>query len=462
MNEEKIYKIDIDSIKKSFNFKLDGGLTHRPGVNLKLLPYTANDKDVVTDFSGVVGEFSRYICDKELENEFDAKSFIDNIGEEIEEYEGENSKEILNDIIENMFINDGNLINFDIKTLNYIYSSKGDGKIAKFLYSIFFSEELKTTIKKYYDKETKNVLYKLVLSVLPELKEKKARDEKYKCYIPFIKGLFKKDFEFLIKNEELYKNSLKRLLEYYYMFYVSQLAMKLSKFEKADLSKPESLYFTLSWERTSKNRTAYKFGWDKLKNDVSCLFSHAITLELLNHNGIEKQLGYNELFEIFSNMDEEVVKSELSELFDIYTNQITDKPWNQFKGSQRESGNAGFDQVYRIFDAVEHQFVKTSRTGAYTKYQKRFVDFVQLKFAKRRGALGYNLNITEEDIILMTKICINDNHKLKLNVLFQEFEKRGMFFDRDSRNKIIMLYEKLNLLEKKSDSGDAQYVKSVL
>ena len=62
----------------------------------------------------------------------------------------------------------------------------------------------------------------------------------------------------------------------------------------------------------------------------------------------------------------------------------------------------------------------------------------------------------------MTKICINDNNKLKLSVLFDEFEKRGIFFDRDSKIKIVQLYEKLNLLEKKSDSGDAQYVRSVL
>ena len=88
--------------------------------------------------------------------------------------------------------------------------------------------------------------------------------------------------------------------------------------------------------------------------------------------------------------------------------------------------------------------------------------FVQKNFAKRRGQLGYNLNITEDDIILMTKICINNNEKLKLNKLFEEFELRGLFFDRDSKMKIVQLYEKLNLLEKKSDSGDAQYVKSVL
>ena len=49
-----------------------------------------------------------------------------------------------------------------------------------------------------------------------------------------------------------------------------------------------------------------------------------------------------------------------------------------------------------------------------------------------------------------------------MGTLFEEFEKRGISFDRDSKAKIIQLYEKLNLLEKKSDSGDAQYVRSIL
>ena len=88
--------------------------------------------------------------------------------------------------------------------------------------------------------------------------------------------------------------------------------------------------------------------------------------------------------------------------------------------------------------------------------------FRSANFGKRRGALGYNLNLTEEDIILMTKLCINNNEKLKLNTLFKELELRGMYFDRDSKEKIVQLYEKLSLLEKKSDSGDAQYVRSIL
>ncbi|QWQ96652.1 DNA phosphorothioation-dependent restriction protein DptG [Clostridioides difficile] len=37
-----------------------------------------------------------------------------------------------------------------------------------------------------------------------------------------------------------------------------------------------------------------------------------------------------------------------------------------------------------------------------------------------------------------------------------------MYFDRDSQSKVVELFEKLNIIEKKSDSGDAQYVRSIL
>lgn len=462
MSEEIKYEIDLKSIETSFYFKENGGLTHKPGNKLKLLPYMANDKNVITDFNGVVGLFSRMICNKELTEDFNSNEFIENIVDEVGEFQGISSKEVFKDILKNLFIDKNRLVDFDIKTINYIPSIKGDDKIADFLFSIFIDDELKFLAIEHYDRDVENILYKLVLNALPKLSDKESIDDGFKCYLPFIKDLFKKDFKFLIENEELYKNSLKRFLEYYYMFYISQLSMKLSKFEKADLSKPDQLYYTLSWESTSKNRTAYKFGWDNLKNYVNSLFSHSITLELLNHDGIGKQLGYTELADLFSTMDENDIENQLDSLFDLYTNQIKDKVWSSFKHKERYSSNKVFDGVYKIFDAIEYQFVQTSRTGAKNKYNKRFFDFVESNFAKRRGALGYNLNLTEEDIILITKICINKSGRLKLSILFDEFEKRGIFFDRDSQTKIIQLYEKLNLLEKKSDSGDAQYVRSIL
>lgn len=461
MNEGKQYKIDFEKIATTFKFK-ENGLTHSQGNQFKLLPYAANEKTLVSNFNGVVGAFSRAICDKELKSEFNFNEFIENVVDEIGEFEEGTNKEVFRDIVKTMFIDRESLVDFDIKTINYISATNSDEKIAKFLYSIFFDEELKELVVEHYDRDVENILYKLVLNALPELKNKTFITDEYKSYLPFVKELFIKDFKFLIENEDLYKNSLKRFLEYYYMFYVSQLAMKLSKFEKADLASPETIYYTLSWESTSKNRTAYKFGWELLKNNANSLFSHAITLEFLNHHGLNKQLGYVDLYNLFNSIDENEVLNEIESIYHEYTNRINDKNWDDFKPKDKKSGNLGFNKVYKLFEAIEYQFNKSSRSRANEAYRNWYIRFVYENFSKKRGSLGYNLNLTEEDIILMTKICINNNKKLKLSVLFNEFEKRGMFFDRDSKIKIVQLYEKLNLLEKKSDSGDAQYVRSVL
>lgn len=464
MDEERVYQLDIDKINKDFKFGKNS-LIHSQCNEFKLLPYAANEKTLVSNFNGVIGAFSRIICNKELKNEFNVEEFIDNVVEYVAEFEGNTSKENFKDIVKTMFIDkDNKLVDFNIKTINYISATNSDEKVARFLYSVFFSEELKSEVERYYDRKVDNILYQLVLKSLPELKEKSTPVEEYKCYLPFVKELFIKDFKFLLKDDELYKNSIKRFLAYYYVFYVSQLAMKLNQFEKADLKNPDKLYFSLGWESISKNRTAYAYGLQKLKVYIETLFSHAITLEFLNHNNFESQLGYKELFEVFNEAGEEGIERQIDDLCNQYIQRRQDGKisWTDFKVKRSNSGNRAFDKVYKLFEAVEYQFKDSTRSRANDAYKNWFVKFVQDNFGKRRGSLGYSLNLNEEDIILLTKICINDNKKLKLSVLFDEFEKRGISFDRDSQIKIVQLYEKLNLLEKKSDSGDAQYVRSIL
>ena len=161
-------------------------------------------------------------------------------------------------------------------------------------------------------------------------------------------------------------------------------------------------------------------------------------------------------------MDENELNTQLVNLIEVYKNQIKDVAWDQFKFISRDSNVNGFEKVYELFSIVRYQFEKSGRSKLNESYYNWYLKFLQNNFAKRRGQLGFNLNMTEEDIILITKVCIKDKEKIKLNTLINEFEKRGIFFDRESHKKIIQLYEKLNLLEKKSDSGDAQYVKAVL
>ena len=462
MCEVNNFKIDLNGIRETFKFS-NSGLINKQGVNYKLLPYAANEKSLVEEFSGVVGAFSRIISNKELRDKFEVEIFINDVADRIGDYQDDLSKEYFKDIVKTMFIDNGNLVDFDIKTINYIFSTVADEKIANFLYSTLFDENIKSRVNKYYDRKINNVMYKLVLDSLPELKDKVISIGEYKCYLPFVRDQFIKDFEFLISQEELYKDSLKRFLEYYYMFYVSQLVIKLEQFEKVDITKADKLYYTLDWEKTGKTRTAYQFGWEKIKNSTTSLFSHAVVLEMLNHNEINDQLGYKELAEIFNNMDEKEIESQLNELINEYISYAKHvKNWDGFKYENKECNANGFNLVKKLFSVIRYQFENSSRGRASDAYKNWFIKFVQNNFGKRRGRLGYNLNITEDDIILMTKLCINNQKKLKLNELFKEFELRGLFFDRDSKQKIVQLYEKLNLLEKKSDSGDAQYVKSIL
>lgn len=467
MDELNKFNINFDEIRTNFKFKdkpIQGelGLQHNRGAKYNLLPYVANEKTLVSEFSGVVGAFSRIICDKELSEKFNAEYFIEEVVEQVADFKGNMSKEYFKDIIKTMFINDDELVDFDIKTINYIPSTKADIRIATFLYSVLMDEDLKKDIKKHYDRDVENIIYKLVLKSLPELKDNETSMGEYNCYLPYVREKFIEDFKFIIKNEELYKDSIKRFLEYYYMYYVSQLVMKLNNFDHADLNKPDALYYTLDWERTSKTRTAYQFGLEKIKSSIKSLFSHAVVLELLNHNQIGEALSYKDLAEIFNNIDENEINQELSELINLYKNQVRDVPWNDFKFTDKATETNGFEKVYELFNVVSYQFEKSLRSRANESYSNWYLRFLQKNFAKRRGQLGYNLNMTEDDIILMTKICIKDKGRIKLNNLMKEFEQRGIFFDMESHKKIVQLYEKLNLLEKKSDSGDAQYVRSIL
>ena len=72
------------------------------------------------------------------------------------------------------------------------------------------------------------------------------------------------------------------------------------------------------------------------------------------------------------------------------------------------------------------------------------------------------LTITEEMLIFLTKLVIKNDEQMSLNEVFRQFEMRGVFLDQPSKNEVIRFYTKLNLIEKKSDSGDAQYVKRIL
>ena len=62
---------------------------------------------------------------------------------------------------------------------------------------------------------------------------------------------------------------------------------------------------------------------------------------------------------------------------------------------------------------------------------------------------------------MLTALCVKDK-KIKLNQLFTEYEKRGVFLDFPSKMEVVNFLTKRGLIDKKSDDEDAKYVKPVL
>ena len=450
-----------NGVDKLFN----EGRTHTQGNNLKLVPFTTNSTPFVfNNFNGVIGAFTRLMDDKKIRLGIDVSKFYSKLdclitctGEE---------KEKLIEIVKDMYVKNNAIIPFNIRTIGYLESNSFTEKIAMFLFTMFIDDFIKGKYKDTCRKEEVNVLQKIVLEALPELKECGTVDEaKYNCFLPYIKDVFQEDIKYMIENPKIYEKNLKRFLEYYFMYYVTQLAIKMSKFERADIKEVEKVYMTLGWEVTSKTRQAYIYGWNYVVEYIPKLFSHAVTLEFLSRNNSNNPMDYVQFHSSFNDTEDDIQMSEsISKITENYKAWITNVDYSLCIHDKEKDGNCKTsNQIRLLFETIDFQFTNGTRTGPYQKYSGRFIEFVHCNFGKRRGALGYNFNVTEQDIILFTKIILGQNDgRIRLVKLFNEFERRGLVFDRESKKKIVELFEKLNLLEKKSDSGDAQYVKSIL
>ena len=467
------FKIDEIKFKKDYSIDKDA-IKHATGKNIKLLPYTTKyenkHKEQIKKFNYCIGEFCRLIYNKKLNSEEINLIDIDLFIKDVEV--NSNDKIALKLIIKEIFFDEnGNMNTFHPKLLNYINMPKGDYNIslAKFLYDVLLNDEegkkIKEKIKKCFDYVPDNVMELLILNNLPQLEESKDLKSSYKCVCSNVSNLFKEDLAFILEDPELFTNEFENLLEYYYFFYVSQFAIKTSKFFDANRETTEELYFNLDWETVSKSRISYELGWKMLESNLKMLFTHANLLEILNANNSEDKYDYIDINEIINNLSEDQelnLYENIKNIKNIYIDAVKDVKWTEYTNLERYKDNKIKQEIYDLFKRIDYQFIKSSRKKPYEGYRRWFEEYCKINFLRRRGSLGYTLNINQEMLLFITKLCIKNEEKIKLKDLFKEYKRRGIYFDRDSQSKIADLFEKLNIIEKKSDSGDAQYVRSIL
>ena len=426
-----------------------------------MFPYVTHSQDEIVDsFDNILSAFLRMIYSLKAPKEINRDSIISKICEEVDCTPQD--KVALKTIVKNLyFLDEHTLRCTGFNMFMYTASSKNDQKISEYLVrAICNLQEVKQALE---ESQTKNnLLDSLVEDFLPKL-EPIENKVNYITLIPDIKANFTKDLVFLIKDKNADYNDIISLISYYYFFYTSQVIMYLNKFcnGNPDIT---PIYFCTEWEKTSVTRECFTHGWRVIDAKLKTMFSHAVLLEMINQRSDGDRYTYHDLWEEYSHSTDDEQKeifSQVKKLKIKYTTEYIEQDGFAFKTENYETGN--IDSLLRgFFDDIMLQFESTRRSRANDAYKSSFSSFCKNNFLKRFGRCGNMLVLSEELLVLMTKVSIGDRKQVRLNELFNEFRKRGIYLDKQSQESIVEFYEKLNLIEKKSDSGDAQYVKGIL
>ena len=465
-----IYTLSVDSFNNTFSVKADGSrLTHHSGIKFQLFPFIANNNsDPVVDLSSLIGLYLGQIEGKKP-IQISAEELIAKLKNDEDLEISLGADEIFDQVVRHMFFDrDGKIRPINLRIVSQIPCSEtNESKLADYLVDVLGdSDILQKSIIEASEKVNKhsNALERFAAGKLEFEPSDRKSKHNYQRITNVVKANFEKDFEYILGARNRTRDYLIPLLEFYYFTYTAQAILQLNRFLDGNREKCIPLYFCLEWEKTSQNRRCFRDGWDMLQKAISRIFAHAITLEILNQteSGSEP-VDYIKIQELINSApgEDHRISEEIKVLTDCYRRAITDCPEMAELSRHQSPDGETAAEINFLFNSIRIQFENTLRNRPYSSYAQKFEVYCR-KYLKRRGRSGMMLNISEETLIFLTKICIKDQEKMRLNDVFAEFEARGVFLDTHSKSEVMRYYEKLNLIEKKSDSGDAQYVKRIL
>lgn len=450
-------------------FLKTGKFQHKTNVHYNLFPYNTKDQadKILADFDGILGAFFQDIYSVETPNNISRDDILREICDNVSFPENSLNRYKLENILRELYFDDDHSLKCNsLNTFKYISCAKNVSKISEYIVSTICDKEAITMSLSEHNRATSNVMDALVEKHLPELSKKKSGIE-YLSLFPQIKELFTKDLVCLIENSNMEFSDYIQLIAYYYFFYTSQVILRLNEFFSPG-NDIIPLYFCMGWEKTSQSRACYSQGWRRLEDLLNEMFSHAVLLEMLNQTGLDKKYSYKDILDEYNSSDDER-KCEIFSCIEnlklkYRNNYATDddfKDNSKYAPSSYVKGDVTA-LIKEFHSDIMLQFKKSSRDRANEAFQKGFFLFCKDNFLQNRKKNGLMLVLNEEQLVLFTKIIIGKRDKMRLNELFDEFSRRGIDMDRQTHECMVEYYERLNIIEKKSDSGDAQYVKGIL
>lgn len=273
-------------------------------------------------------------------------------------------------------------------------------------------------------------------------------------YLPFLDDLFTKDIAFLAKNTHYFTQHAEQFLRLYLLLYCSQLALNLNPYTfEMPVSRP--LYFILNYEKASTERKKLVYeGYKNLYDHAKYIFPYLSFLETLMKITENKNLRLYELPTLLEETQETIdILREFESKFRLV---------RKLEGNVIESISTK-EALDSLLNAAMEQFRdQSTRKDIFENYRRAFERQVAEPFIQGRGRFGKVLVLEQDTLLILTNIAIAEQKQMRFQDLMVQFENRGVYFDQQSRMELIELYERVGNIDRKSDSGDAVYVKTTL
>lgn len=478
-------------ISSKIDFEKNYELLHETYFNRNGLIYNAKYRQIIPfisnqitnfeyGFKPILGNITRMVLNKKdlrLENE---DEFCDRVISNIFENTEVNNENIFKKLLREYLLDDTDSLKIATPKFYLGVSSKSfasdELNISHFIRDIFLLENNNEySFKNFLSSfKSNNVLIDLIEKNI-DVEDTSPIKPKYYPVLNEIIELFNKDFKFALEHEDWFLDNMELFFAYYYFYYVSSLILEISKEfnsligDYSDFT--DELFYLVDWEKINKNRSTIKYqGYDFLKDKAKYTYAQFSMIDQLNilikgeknnDSFDDNALLIRDIYKFYDNDLEENSQKKF-----IYYLKKWIKDCRQHHQLEDIDLSDDLQNLLKIlYESLNDKFYSTNE-GSYRRFNDSLTNLVEKFFAKSRGHYGYVFNMNKKLILMITALSINKNElnsdKIKIEHLFKEYELRGIYLDNASKEEVKQFLEKLNLIDKKSDSGDAQYVRSIL
>ena len=336
----------------------------------------------------------------------------------------------------------------------------GQRKLANYLYSML-SDEMQIS----GHSNTPNLFSKILQEALTPFcgfsDDSKERDY---IVLPYIKKSFEEDLCWMLEQEESVKVKYLHLLLHFYACYaVTQAIVRITAKDKQSVDEPAPFYFILNSERASVNHDAVVRGWSYQipKSSLDKLYGKSQALDILN-SVLGSNVGfYNNIRKVLYQTDFEDNRELCNKLLSKYQEEKREV------FNRRSSESSSIEEIeidvhsYDEFISTLELLCTGLQSPSYiSRMRKKVIDLLSVRFLQSRR--GNFVLVLDNEMLTFLVALFTKSKKTKLENLYKLFNKYGIYFNRGSRLAVEEYLLKLNLLDRKSDSGEAQYVTVIL